>query len=69
VAKVKLARGFGMGRELLRCVLRSCMAYLPPPRQKVCKVFEIKELGLDSWWFVVLKSKARLCAGLGFFLI
>ena len=38
----------------------------PPPRQKVCKVFEIKELGLD---FVVVygtKVESPACAGLEF---
>ena len=40
-----------------------------PPRQKVCKVFEIKELSVDFCFGYGTKVESPACAGLWFFLI
>ena len=39
----------------------------PPPRQKVCKVFETKDIRLDFDLTSYAKSKSPALAGLGFF--
>jgi hypothetical protein len=45
------------------------MVVWPPTPSKVAKAFETKELGLDFGLVMVLKTKARLLPGFGFFLI
>jgi hypothetical protein len=48
------------------CVAALC-GHTPPPRQKVCKVFETKDIRLDFGLTSYAKSKSPACAGLGFF--
>jgi hypothetical protein len=48
------------------CVAALC-GHAPPPRQKVCKVLETKDIRLDFGLTSYAKSKSPACAGLGFF--